>query len=130
MTMENKPGPATPAAPASPPTPAALAAATADNVLGFRRFLTRTNAMALAIGVIIGTATTGLVNSIVQNLINPIIGVLLQNIDLSEVTIPLGGDNELKIGAFIASLLNFVIVMFVAYQLARIFARDLIEAKK
>lgn len=106
------------------------AASPADNTVGFRRFLTRTNAIALAIGLIIGSATTGLVTSIVQNLINPIIGVLLQNVDLSNVIIPLGPGNDLRIGAFIASLINFVIVMFVAYQLARIFARDLLETKK
>ncbi len=97
---------------------------------GFRKFLTRTNAIALAIGVIIGGAATGLVNSIVENLINPIIGLLLQGVDLGKFSIPLGGENALKIGAFIASLINFVIIMFVAYQLARIFAKDLLEDKK
>jgi large conductance mechanosensitive channel len=122
--MENK------AAPSTSPPPATVVAAATDNVLGFRRFLTRTNAMALAVGVIIATATTGFVNSIVQNLINPVVGVLLQNVDLSNITIPLGPGNELKIGAFLGSLINFVIVMFIAYQLARIFARDLLESKK
>ncbi len=118
-------GPATPVPPS-----AAVVGAAADQALGFRRFLTRTNAIALAIGVIIGTAATALVSSIVQNLINPIIGVLLQNVDLANISIQLGPNNELKIGAFLGSLINFVIVMFVAYLLARIFARDLLETKK
>jgi large conductance mechanosensitive channel len=111
---------------------------------GFRKFLTKTNAIALAIGVIIGGAATTLVNSLVANLINPIIGVLLSGIDLSSaLKIPLGlgqqlqpdgttkaVPNELKLGAFIATLLNFVIVMFVAYQLAKIFAKDMLDDKK
>ena len=97
---------------------------------GFRKFLTKTNAIALAIGVIIGGAATGLVTSIVENLINPIIGLLLQGVDLGSFAIPLGEKNALKIGAFVASLINFAIIMFVAYQLARIFAKDLLEDKK
>lgn len=115
-------------APISPPPVPVMAVV--NNVVGFRHFLTKTNAIALAIGVIIGGAATGLINSLVQNLINPIIGVLLQNIDLANVKITLGPNNDLKIGAFIASLINFVIVMFVAYQLAHIFAKELIEGKK
>jgi large conductance mechanosensitive channel len=110
---------------------------------GFRKFLTKTNAIALAIGVIIGGASTTLVNSLVSNLINPIIGVLLQGIDLNAFAFTIGKGTEtladgtskpvnlqLKIGAFISTLINFVIVMFVAYQLAKIFAKDMIEDKK
>jgi large conductance mechanosensitive channel len=98
---------------------------------GFRKFLTKTNAIALAIGVIIGGAATALVNSIVENLINPIIGLLLSNIDLkSALQIPLSANNAIKIGAFISSLITFLVIMFVAYQLAKIFARDLLEEGK
>jgi large conductance mechanosensitive channel len=97
---------------------------------GFRKFLTKTNAIALAIGVIIGGAATALVNSIVENLINPIIGLLLSNIDLkSALQIPLSANNAIKIGAFISSLITFLVIMFVAYQLAKIFARDLLADK-
>jgi large conductance mechanosensitive channel len=109
---------------------------------GFKKFLTKTNAIALAIGVIIGGAAAALVASLVANLINPIIGVVLQGIDLNSFVINLGQGqalqpdgstkvvaNDLKIGAFVASLINFVIVMFVAYQLARIFAADMLADK-
>jgi len=101
----------------------------ADNVVGFRHFLSKSNAIALAIGIIIGGAATSLVTSIVENLINPILGVLLQSVDLSNVKIALGPGNDLKIGAFLGSLINFAIIMFVAYQLARIFAKDLVAPK-
>jgi large conductance mechanosensitive channel len=98
---------------------------------GFRKFLTKTNAIALAIGVIIGGAATALVNSIVENLINPIIGLLLSNIDLKNaLQIPLSANNAIKIGAFISALITFLVIMFVAYQLAKIFARDLLEESK
>jgi large conductance mechanosensitive channel len=110
---------------------------------GFRKFLTKTNAIALAIGVIIGGAATTLVNSLVANLINPLIGRLLAGVDLNGFQLPLGMGNTtkpdgttepqmqfLKIGAFIGTLINFAITMFVAYQLARIFAKDLLTDAK
>jgi large conductance mechanosensitive channel len=118
------------AVPTSPTRPVeAVTRAAADNAAGFRHFLSKSNAIALAIGIIIGGATMSLVTSIVENLINPILGVLLQNVDLSDIKIPLGPGNDLKIGAFLGSLINFVIIMFVAYQLARIFAKDLVAPK-
>ena len=97
---------------------------------GFRKFLTKTNAIALAIGIIIGGAATALVNSIVENLINPIIGIVTGGIDFGSVVIPLGEKNALKIGAFISSLITFAAIMLVAYLLAKAFAKDLLEDKK
>lgn len=97
---------------------------------GFRKFLTKTNAIALAIGIIIGGAATALVNSIVENLINPIIGIVTGGIDFGSVVIQLSEKNALKIGAFISSLITFAAIMLVAYLLAKAFAKDLLEDKK
>ncbi len=97
---------------------------------GFKKFLTKTNAIALAIGIIIGSAAIALVNSIVENLINPIIGIATGGIDFGSVVIPLSEKNAIKIGAFISSLITFVVIMMVAYVLAKAFAKDLLEDKK
>ncbi len=97
---------------------------------GFKKFLTKTNAIALAIGIIIGGAATALVNSIVENLINPIIGIATGGIDFGNVMIPLSEKNAIKIGAFLSSLITFVVIMLVAYFLAKAFAKDLLEDKK
>ena len=110
---------------------------------GFRKFLVKSNALALAIGVIIAGAMGALVNSLVSNLINPIIGVLLSGIDLNSLAIRLGTGNivqadgttkpevlALKIGAFISTIINFVIIMFVAYWLAKTFAKEMLADSK
>ena len=49
----------------------------------FKEFISRGNVMDLAVGVIIGSAFTAIVTSLVKNLINPLIGVCLGRIDLS-----------------------------------------------
>lgn len=97
---------------------------------GFMKFLTKTNAIALAIGIIIGGAATALVNSIVENLINPIIGIVTGGIDFGQLVIPLSEKNAIKIGAFLSSVIVFVAVMLVAYLIAKAFAKDLLEDKK
>src|SRR5471032_1701003 len=66
------------------------------SVSGFREFLVKTNALALAVGVIIGIALGNVVNSLVNDLIMPPIGYILGGIDFSELKIVLkaaaGGD--------------------------------------
>lgn len=109
----------------------------AVGVMGeFQRFLTKSNAIALALGVIIGATTTQVVNSIVNDLINPIIGALLANLDLSQVKIVLGTakqadgtvvENAIRIGNFISTIINFVITMFVVFVIARLVARQVLE---
>jgi len=114
--------------PTIPPAPGALGE--------FQRFLTKSNAMALAIGVIIGGATTQVVNSIVNDLINPIIGQLLSGVDLSSIKIVLGTttdangntvENAILIGNFISVLITFVITMFVVYIIAKVVAKQMLE---
>ena len=55
----------------------------------FRMFLLKTNALALAVGVIIGTALGTVVNSLVNDIIMPPIGVLLGGVDFSQLKIVL-----------------------------------------
>ena len=102
----------------------------------FQRFLTKSNAMALALGVIIGAATGQVVNSLVSDIINPIIGVLLANVDLKSAQIVLGMTtgpdgspmvNAIRYGNFISVLINFAIVMLVVYVIAKAVARQVLE---
>ncbi|HEY3288822.1 MAG TPA: large conductance mechanosensitive channel protein MscL [Anaerolineae bacterium] len=102
----------------------------------FQKFLTKSNAMALAIGVIIGAATGQVVNSLVEDIINPLIGVLLANVDLANAKIVLGTitgpdgkvvENALRYGNFISVLINFIIVMLVVFFVAKIVAKEILE---
>jgi len=89
-------------------------------VKGFREFILRGNVVDLAVAVVIGTAFTAIVTSIVTNVFTPLIGALFNADDLKHaliVRIPTasGGHAPLMFGAVLASIINFVIIAAVVY---------------
>ena len=82
---------------------------------GFREFILRGNVIDLAVAVVIGAAFTAVVTSIVTNLINPLIGAIAstQGLD-SALTLPIG-HAEIKFGAVLAAIINFLIIAVVVY---------------
>jgi large conductance mechanosensitive channel len=98
----------------------------------FKEFIARGNAFDLAVGVIIGAAFGGIVTSLVNDVIMPPIGVLLGGIDFSNFFISLkgtalpslaaakaAGAPVIAYGAFLNTVINFVIVAFVIFMLVR-----------
>ena len=83
----------------------------------FKAFALRGNVMDMAIGVIIGGVFTSIVTSLTENLINPILG-LFGGTDLSGFVLNLGGV-ELRYGAFITAIINFLIMAFVLFCLLK-----------
>jgi large conductance mechanosensitive channel len=105
-------------------------------VAEFRAFIARGNVVDLAIGIIIGVAFTGVINSLVKDLINPLIGAAIGGIDFSNVFIALNrqsyptldaaqkaGAPTLNIGLFINSLVNFLIIALVVFWIGKAAAR-------
>ena len=98
----------------------------------FREFLLKTNALALAIGVIIGTALGTVVNSLVNDIIMPPIGMLLGGVDFSQLKVVLkaavGGDPATEVairwGAFLNSIIAFVVIAFVIWQISKMFIKE------
>jgi large conductance mechanosensitive channel len=96
---------------------------------GFRSFLLKTNAMALAIGVIIGIAMGNVVNSLVNDIIMPPIGMLLGNLDFSELRVVLKATGDpktevaIRYGQFINVVIAFVIVALVVYLITIVMTR-------
>ena len=98
----------------------------------FREFLRKTNALALAIGVIIGGALGTVVNSLVNDIIMPPIGMLLGGVDFTQLKIVLksavGGDPATEVairyGMFLNSILAFVVIAFVVWQISRMFIKE------
>ena len=84
----------------------------------FKEFISRGNVMDLAVGVIIGSAFTAIVTSLVKNLINPLIGIFLGKIDLSNLVFSVG-DAHFKYGSFLNSVINFLIIAFVVFLLVK-----------
>jgi large conductance mechanosensitive channel len=94
----------------------------------FKAFLLKTNALALAIGVIIGTALGTVVTSLVNDIIMPPIGKVLGNVDFSALVIDLGDGVTINYGVFINAVITFVIVAFVVWQLSKMFIREEVPA--
>ena len=93
-------------------------------VADFRGFLLKTNALALAIGVIIGTALGTVVNSLVSDIIMPPIGKVLGNVDFSQLAIDLGDGVAIRYGAFINSVIAFIVIAFVVWQISKMFVKE------
>ncbi len=84
----------------------------------FKAFALKGNVMDMAIGVIIGGAFQSIVTSLIENIINPLLGLLFQK-DFSGVVIQLTDNVAIGIGAFISAVLNFLVMAFVLFLIVR-----------
>jgi large conductance mechanosensitive channel len=92
----------------------------------FREFLLKTNALALAIGVIIGAALGTVVTSLVEDIIMPPIGLLLGGVDFSQLAINLNADGTaaIRYGEFINAVITFIVIAFVVWRISKMFIRE------
>ena len=77
----------------------------------FKQFISRGNVLDLAVGVIIGGAFSSIITSLVNNIFTPLIGLVLGGIDFSGLSITVR-DANIMYGAFIQSIIDFLIVAF------------------
>ncbi len=84
----------------------------------FKEFILRGNVMDLAVAVIIGGAFTAIVNSLVNDIIMPVIGVLLGGVDFSSLAVQVG-DATITYGNFIQAIINFLLIALVLFLLIR-----------
>ncbi|MGN1205850.1 MAG: large conductance mechanosensitive channel protein MscL [Eubacterium sp.] len=83
----------------------------------FKEFALRGNVMDLAIGVIIGAAFQAIINSMVNDVLSPLIG-LIANTDLSYLVLTIR-DVDVKYGSFLTAVINFLIMVFVIFLLVK-----------
>jgi large conductance mechanosensitive channel len=107
-----------------------------DPLSGFKSFLLKTNALALAVGVIIGVAMGNVVNSLVNDIIMPPIGMALGNLDFSQLMVVLKdtGDPKTQVairyGSFLNVVISFAIVALVVYLITSLLMRPKPEDPK
>ncbi len=99
----------------------------------FKEFAVKGNMFDMAVGIIIGSAFTGLVNGLINNIINPLIGLVTGNISFENMGIILdksfegtladavadGTVNVLQYGAFITAIINFIIMALVVFCIVK-----------
>lgn len=120
----------------TPKTPKAatkIVSVGSSQVKGFIEFIRSQGVMGLAVGLVLGTAVTVLVRSMIDNIIMPPIGYLMGSADgLKGLTLVIGktADGEpaiLSYGVFLNDLVNFVVIAFVVYMIVKLFN---VEVKK
>jgi len=102
-------------------------------VAEFRAFIARGNVVDLAVGIIIGVAFTAIVNSLVKDIFNPLLGMAIGGIDFSNIFFALNGQHydsladaqkagapTVNIGVFINTIVNFIIVAFAVFWLVKL----------
>ena len=83
----------------------------------FKEFIAQGNVMDMAVGVIIGGAFTGIVTSLTENIINPLISFIAGgNAEVKGLVVP---GTEIDFGAFISAIINFLIVAWVVFLLVK-----------
>ena len=105
-------------------------------VTEFRAFIMRGSVVDLAVGIIIGAAFTGVVNSLVKDVFNPVLGLIVGGVDFTNVFIALNGQHyasltdaqragapTLNVGLFINAIINFLIIGFAIFWVVKALSR-------
>lgn len=95
----------------------------------FKKFISKGSVLDMAIGIIMGTAFTAIVNSVVEDLLMPIITGLTAGVDFQNLTVNVAGAT-LKVGNLINNIITFLIVAFVLFLIMKSFNRNKKEEVK
>ena len=91
----------------------------------FKKFIARGNVIDMAVGVVVGSAFTAIVNQLVQGIINPCIGKLFGDINLADYKVVLTAATEettevaILYGSFIQAIINFLLVALSVFVMVR-----------
>ena len=99
----------------------------------FKTFIMRGNVMDLAVGVIIGAAFQAIINSLVADIVMPVISLITGGVDFSEWNIMLGEGADaasINYGAFITAVINFLLMAFVIFCFIKFMNKLAEKAKK
>ena len=98
------------------------------NIEEFKKFIARGNVIDLAVGVIIGGAFSSIVTSLVNNILTPILGLVLGGVDFSSLSLTFR-DTKIEYGAFIQSIIDFLIIAICIFTIVKIINK-IIHIKK
>ena len=84
----------------------------------FKEFISNGSVMDMAVGIIIGTAFTAIINALVDNILMPIIGMLCGGMSLEDMSVKVG-NAVLGYGAFIQAIISFLVISFVLFLIIK-----------
>ena len=95
----------------------------------FKEFISKGNVMQMAVGIIIGSAFTAIVTSLNQDILTPLLGLILGQVDFSALAVTVGSAS-VAYGKFIQSIITFLLTAFALFWILKIFNRLTEEKKK
>lgn len=95
----------------------------------FKQFISRGNVVDMAVGVIVGGAFSKIVTSLVNDIITPIIGIIIGGLDFSNLVLEIG-NAKIAYGSFIQTIIDFLIIAICIYTVIRLFEKLKHEEKK
>ncbi len=104
----------------------------------FKKFISRGSVVDMAVGIIVGTAFTAIVNSLVKDILMPVIGLILGGVSFTDLKLVITaateqtGEVAISWGTFIQRIIDFLIISFVVFVMVRSINtfRDRFEVKK
>lgn len=96
---------------------------------GFVSFIREQGVIGLAVGFILGGASKDLVNSLISDIVNPLLGLVLGSTEGLKAAVIMVGGAEIKYGAFLSSVLDFVVVAAVVYYFVKGFGFEKLDKK-
>ncbi|GHU64562.1 large-conductance mechanosensitive channel [Clostridia bacterium] len=104
-------------------TPKEIAGNAAKKTKGFfgefKEFIMRGNVLDMAVGVVIGAAFKSIIDALVANVINPIIGLATGGVDFSKLSVTIGKDLTIGYGAFLQTIISFVLIALVVFLIVK-----------
>ena len=88
----------------------------------FKEFIAKGNVMTMAVGIIIGGAFTAIINSLIADVISPLIGLILGGKDFSALSFGVG-DAQIMYGNFINAIITFLLTAVVLFFIIKAFNR-------
>ena len=86
----------------------------------FKEFISKGNVMTMAVGIIIGSAFTAITTSLVNDVITPLLGIIIGGIDFSGISLTIG-EAQIMFGNFIQAIINFFLTALVIFLMIKFF---------
>jgi large conductance mechanosensitive channel len=96
----------------------------------FKEFLTEYKVIGLAVAFIMAVAATALVQSLVNDVIMPVVSLIIPGGEWQTISIPLAAGKAMFVGKFLGALINFLILAFVVFMIAKMVLKEEKVAKK
>lgn len=84
----------------------------------FKKFISRGNVLDMAVGIIIGSAFTAIVTSLVNDILTPLIGIVLGGVNFAGLSVTIGSA-QIMYGAFIQAIINFLLIAFALFMIVK-----------